>query len=64
MTSSFAPSGDLSTSYQIAAGALVLLSLILLDAFVAYWLMGPYWGAGISLLILPALWLGARFRTT
>lgn len=41
-----------------------LLSLILLDAFVAYWLMGPYWGAGISLLILPALWLGARFRTT
>ncbi len=30
MTSSFAPSGDLSTSYQIAAGALVLLSLILL----------------------------------
>jgi 4-hydroxybenzoate polyprenyltransferase len=41
-----------------------LLSLILLDAFVAYWWMGPYWGAGISLLILPALWLGARFRTT
>lgn len=30
MTSSFAASGDLSTSYQIAAGALVLLSLILL----------------------------------
>ncbi len=30
MTSSFAPSGDLSTSYQIAASALVLLSLILL----------------------------------
>ena len=41
-----------------------LLSMILLDAFVAYWWMGPYWGAGISLLILPALWLGARFRTT
>ncbi len=30
MTSSFAPSGDLSTTYQIAASALVLLSLILL----------------------------------
>lgn len=41
-----------------------LLSLILLDAFLAYWWMGPYWGAGISLLVLPALWLGARFRTT
>lgn len=41
-----------------------LLSLILLDAFLAYWWMGPYWGAGISLLILPALWLGSRFRTT
>jgi len=41
-----------------------LLSLILLDAFVAYWWRGPYWGAGIALLILPALWLGIRFRTT
>lgn len=41
-----------------------LLSLVLLDAFVAYWRMGTYWGAGISLLIIPALWLGARFRTT
>lgn len=30
MTSTFAPSGDLSTTYQIVAGALVLLSLILL----------------------------------
>jgi len=30
VTSTFAPSGDLSTSYQIAASALVLLSLILL----------------------------------
>jgi 4-hydroxybenzoate polyprenyltransferase len=41
-----------------------LLSLIMLDAFLAFWWAGAYWSAGIILLVVPALWLGARFRTT
>ncbi len=41
-----------------------LLSLIMLDAFVAFWWAGAYWSAGIIMLVVPALWLGARFRTT
>jgi 4-hydroxybenzoate polyprenyltransferase len=41
-----------------------LLSLILLDAYLAYWWSGSFWGAGIALLIVPAIWLGGKFRTT
>lgn len=41
-----------------------LLSLILLDAYLAYWWSGSFWGAGIAMLIVPAIWLGGKFRTT
>jgi 4-hydroxybenzoate polyprenyltransferase len=41
-----------------------ILTLILLDAAVAAVSAGPWYGGGIALLLLPAMVVGLRFRST
>lgn len=41
-----------------------ILTIILLDAAVAAVSAGPWFGGGIALLLLPAMFVGMRFRST
>jgi hypothetical protein len=41
-----------------------ILTLVLLDAAIAAVSAGPWFGGAIALLLLPAMLVGAKFRST